>query len=86
MFKQAKSTYYAMGAAMTVGVLAGSAHDAHAANNFGSIASNLNTSISSLPGLVAAFLGDGSFQTDGVRRVSARPANRIGFAVKDGKD
>ena len=51
MFK-IKSTYYAMGAAMTVGMLAST--EAKAANNFGSIADNINTSISSLPGLVAA--------------------------------
>lgn len=51
-----KKSYYAMGAALTLGML--SSTQAHAAaatgNNFGSIASNITTSIASLPGLLTA--------------------------------
>ena len=47
---QLKKSYYAMGAAITVGAMTPSV--AHAANNFGSIAKNINTSIASLPGLL----------------------------------
>ena len=51
-----KKSYYAMGAALTMGLLASS--QAHAAagagNNFGNIASNITTSIASLPGLLTA--------------------------------
>lgn len=48
-----KSTYYKLGAAMTVGLLA-TAGDAHAAggNTFSTIAKNINTSIEDLPGLL----------------------------------
>ena len=86
MFKQAKSTYYAMGAAMTVGVLAGSAHDAHAANNFGSIASNINTSISSLPGLVAAlaYLAGLLLAVLGVMKIKDHVENPSKTPLKDG--
>ena len=47
---QLKKSYYAMGAALTIGMMTPSV--AHAANNFGSIAKNINTSIASLPGLL----------------------------------
>ena len=53
MFNKTKTSYYKLGAAMTTGMLA-STSTAHAANNFSSIASNINTSISSLPALIAA--------------------------------
>ena len=48
-----KTSYYKLGAAMTMGLMATSG-TAHAANNFSSIASNINTSISSLPALISA--------------------------------
>ncbi|MFP4313785.1 MAG: hypothetical protein ACLFR0_05600 [Alphaproteobacteria bacterium] len=45
-----KKSYYTIGAAFTVGTLAPGL--AHAGNNFTSIASNINTSIAGLPGLL----------------------------------
>jgi len=50
-----KKSYYAMGAALTMGLLSSSqAHAAAGGNNFGSIASNISSSIASLPGLLTA--------------------------------
>lgn len=54
MFKKTKLSYYKLGAVMTTGMLVGSAGSAHAANNFGSIASNITDSIADLPGLLSA--------------------------------
>ncbi len=58
MFKKTKTSYYKLGAAMTVGMLAAAPQTAEAAaaggNNFNSIANNVNDSISSLPGLISA--------------------------------
>ncbi|PCJ99029.1 MAG: hypothetical protein COA45_06175 [Zetaproteobacteria bacterium] len=54
MFNKTKVSYYKLGAAMTVGLMAASSGTAHAANNFSSIASNINTSMSSLPALISA--------------------------------
>ncbi len=54
MFKKTKLSYYKLGAAMTAGMVAGSAGSAHATNNFGSIASNITASIAALPGLLSA--------------------------------
>lgn len=53
MFNKTKKSYYKLGAAMTAGLMASSG-SAHAANNFSSIAENINTSISSLPALISA--------------------------------
>lgn len=54
MFKKTKLSYYKLGAAMTTGMLVGSTGSAHAANNFGSIASNITASIATLPALLSA--------------------------------
>ena len=85
MFKQAKTSYYKMGAAMTVGMLAG-ASEAHAANNFGSIAANINTSISSLPGLVAAisYLAGLLLAVLGVMKIKDHVENPSQTPLKDG--
>lgn len=47
---QLRKHYYAMGAALTTGML--TSGSAFAGNNFGSVANNINTSIASLPGLL----------------------------------
>ena len=47
-----KKHYYSAGAALTLGLLTSS--QAYAGNNFSSIASNITTSIASLPGLLTA--------------------------------
>ena len=84
MFKKTKSTYYVMGAAITVGMLASS--EAHANNNFGSIAGNINTSISSLPGLVAAiaYLAGLLLAVLGVMKIKDHVENPSQTPLKDG--
>ena len=52
MIKLLKRNYLNIGAAFTTGMLVSA--PAHAANNFGTIASNISLSISSLPGLLTA--------------------------------
>ena len=54
MFNKTKLSYYKLGAVLTAGALASSTGTANATNNFGSIASNINASISLLPSLVAS--------------------------------
>ena len=49
-----KKHYYSAGAALTLGLLTSGQANAAAGNNFGSIASNITTSIASLPGLLTA--------------------------------
>ncbi|MCK5383927.1 MAG: hypothetical protein KAJ29_00030 [Alphaproteobacteria bacterium] len=83
MFKKSKTTYYTMGAAMTVGMLAG---NAHAANNFGSIANSINTSIASLPGLIAAiaYLAGLLLAVLGVMKIKDHVENPSQTPLKDG--
>jgi len=83
MLKKTKSTYYMLGAAMTVGILAKSAH---AANNFGSIAVNINNSISSLPGLVASlsYLTGLLLAVLGVMKIKDHVENPSQTPLKDG--
>jgi len=86
MFKKTKTSYYKLGAAMTLGMLA-TAGDAHAgANNFGSIAGNINTSISSLPGLVAAlaYLFGVLLAVLGVLKIKDHVENPTQTPLKDG--
>ncbi len=48
-----RKQHYALGAALTAGMVAGSSA-AHAANNFSSISKNIATGISDIPGLFSA--------------------------------
>jgi len=84
MFKKTKSTYFTMGAAITVGMLASS--EAHATNNFGSIAVNINNSIASLPGLVAAiaYLAGLLLAVLGVMKIKDHVENPSQTPLKDG--
>ncbi len=86
MFNKTKTSYYKLGAAMTLGLLATSAGDAQAANNFGSIANNINTSISSLPGLVAAlaYLFGILLAVLGVLKIKDHVENPTQTPLKDG--
>jgi hypothetical protein len=79
-----KTTYYTMGAAMTVGMLAST--EAKAANNFGSIAANINSSIESLPGLVAAiaYLVGLLLAVLGVMKIKDHVENPSQTPLKDG--
>jgi len=79
-----KKTYYAMGAALTVGTMASSS--AHAANNFGSIASNINTSIASLPGLLTglAYMFGILLGVLGIMKIKDHVENPTQTPLKDG--
>ncbi len=54
MFKKTKLSYYKLGAVLTAGAIATHSGEAEAANNFGSIANNVNGSIALLPSIVAS--------------------------------
>ncbi len=86
MFKQTKLSYYKMGAAMTAGMLAVNAGEANAANNFNSIASNITTSIGSLPGLVSAlaYLFGVLLAVLGVMKIKDHVENPTQTPLKDG--
>ena len=81
-----KKTYYAMGAALTIGTFAsGSAHAA-AGNNFGSIAGNINTSIASLPGLLTglAYMFGILLGVLGIMKIKDHVENPTQTPLKDG--
>lgn len=91
MFKKAKTSYYKMGAAMTVGVMASSGQafaggGGGGANNFGSIAGNITQSIASLPGLVAAisYLAGLLLAVLGVMKIKDHVENPSQTPLKDG--
>ena len=86
MFNTTKTSYYKLGAAMTLGMLTTSAGEAEAANNFGSIASNINQSISSLPGLIAAlaYLFGILLAVLGVLKIKDHVENPTQTPLKDG--
>jgi len=79
-----KKTYYAMGAAITVGAMGTSS--AHAANNFGSIAQNINTSIASLPGLLTglAYMFGILLGVLGIMKIKDHVENPTQTPLKDG--
>lgn len=54
MLQNMKKTYYKMGVALTLGMMAPGASYAQGTNNFNSIAENINESIASLPSLLSA--------------------------------
>lgn len=85
MFTKTKTSYYKLGAAMTAGMLATSG-SAQAANNFGSIASNINVSISSLPGLISAlaYLFGVLLAVLGIMKIKDHVENPTQTPLKDG--
>lgn len=85
MFTKTKTSYYKLGAAMTAGMLATSG-TAQAANNFGSIAGNINTSIASLPGLVSAlaYLFGVLLAVLGIMKIKDHVENPTQTPLKDG--
>ena len=87
MFKKTKATYYALGAAMTTGMIMSStsAHAA-AANNFGSIANNITASISTLPGLISAlsYLFGVLLSVLGIMKIKDHVENPTQTPLKDG--
>ncbi|MFP4097780.1 MAG: hypothetical protein ACLFU1_03215 [Alphaproteobacteria bacterium] len=89
MFKKIKSKYYAMGAAITVGTLAG-VDDAHAddpvGNNFSEIAENIGGSFGSIPALLAmfAYIAGVIFAIMGVLKIKQHVENPSQTPLKDG--
>ncbi len=87
MFKKTKNSYYKLGAVMTTGMLVGTSGSAEAAgNNFGSIASNINTSISTLPGLITAlaYLFGVLLSVLGIMKIKDHVENPTQTPLKDG--
>ncbi len=86
MFKKTKNSYYKLGAIMTTGMLVTSADNAEAGNNFGSIAANINTSISSLPGLISAvaYLVGVVLAVLGIMKIKDHVENPTQTPLKDG--
>ncbi len=85
MFNKAKTSYYKLGAIMTLGVVTG-ATDANAANDFGSIANNINQSLSSLPGLISAlaYLFGVLLAVLGIMKIKDHVENPTQTPLKDG--
>ena len=83
-----KKHYYGVGAALTMGILAsGQAHAAAGTgNNFSSIASNINASISSLPGLLTglSYLFGILLGVLGIMKIKDHVENPTQTPLKDG--
>ena len=84
MFNKAKTSYYKLGAVATVGVMVG-ATDAHA-NNFSNIATNIASSVQSLPGLISAlsYLFGTLLAVLGVMKIKDHVENPTQTPLKDG--
>ena len=82
-----KKTYYATGAAMTVGMLASST-SAHAAagSTFSTIATNIAASVTSLPGLISglAYLFGTLIGVLGIMKIKDHVENPTQTPLKDG--
>tara|TARA_R110002072_G_scaffold268814_1_gene427882 strand:+ start:898 stop:1284 length:387 start_codon:yes stop_codon:yes gene_type:complete len=85
MFNKTKLSYYKLGAAVTTGLLVSQSAQA-ANNNFNSIASNINTSIASLPGLISAlaYLFGVLLAVLGVMKIKDHVENPSQTPLKDG--
>ncbi len=85
MFKKIKKSYYTTGAAITIGMLQASSAEA-AGNNLGSIAVNINASMASLPGLIAAisYLFGVLLAVLGILKIKDHVENPTQSPLKDG--
>ncbi len=79
-----KNRYYKLSAAVTAGLLVSTS--VHAANNFNSIAANMNASIASLPGLISAlaYLFGVLLGVLGVMKIKDHVENPSQTPLKDG--
>ncbi len=84
MFKQINRTLASASAAYTVGIIA--SQQAHAANNFNSIASNLVTSIGSIPTLISAvsYLAAMLLMVLGVMKIKDHVENPTQTPIREG--
>lgn len=85
MFNKAKLSYYKLGGLVTSGVLL-AATDAHAANNFSTIATRIASSIGSLPGLISAlaYLFGTLLAVLGIMKIKDHVENPTQTPLKDG--
>ncbi|MGH1403877.1 MAG: hypothetical protein ACRBDL_06505 [Alphaproteobacteria bacterium] len=90
MFKQTKTSYYKLGAAMTAGMMLSST-SAHATaagtgQNFGSIAFNITQSVATLPALVSAlaYLFGVLLSVLGIMKIKDHVENPTQTPLKDG--
>lgn len=83
-----KTSYYKLGAAMTVGMVAASSGNALAAagTNFGTIANNITTSIQNIPGLLTglSYLFGILLGVLGIMKIKDHVENPTQTALKDG--
>jgi hypothetical protein len=82
-----KTSYYKLGAAMTLGLVATATPEAaHAANNFSKISKNISTSIEDLPGLLAAlsYLFGILLAVLGIMKIKDHVENPSQTPLKDG--
>ncbi len=86
MLKSMKRNYSRLGAVMVVGMVAGQAQEAEAANNFSSIATNIAGSIGSLPGLISAlsYLFGTLIGVLGIMKIKDHVENPTQTPLKDG--
>ena len=86
MFKNTKLKYYAFGAALTTGMIAGSSSDAFASNNFSTIARTITTSIQDLPGLLTglAYMFGLLLAVLGIMKIKDHVENPSQTPLKDG--
>ncbi len=86
MIKSFKKTYYTLGGALVAGAMVGAPADALAGNNMSSIASNINTSISSIPGLLTSlsYLFGILLGVLGVLKIKDHVENPTQTPLKDG--
>lgn len=81
-----KTSYYKLGAAMTLGLVAMAPDTASAANNFSKISKNISTSIEDLPGLLAAlsYLFGILLAVLGIMKIKDHVENPSQTPLKDG--
>ncbi len=87
MFKQAKTSYYKLGAAMTAGMMVSSTSaNAASGQNFGSIAANITASIATLPALISAlaYLFGVLLSVLGIMKIKDHVENPTQTPLKDG--
>ena len=86
MFKKMKTSYYAMGAGMTVGMMTNVGQASAATNNFSKIAENIQISLSSLPGLLTAlaYLFGILLAVLGIMKIKDHVENPTQTPLKDG--
>ena len=86
MFKRVKNTFYAAGAAFTLGTMGTSSTAQAGTNDFSTIAENMINSIASLPGLITglSYLGGTLFGVLGILKIKDHVENPQQTQIKEG--